>query len=201
MSDCGCRPTKVETTEQRRILMIALALNAGMFLVGMTAGVIGQSSGLIADSFDMLTDAAAYALGLLALRRGPLFKVRAAGFTGLVLVALGVGVLLDVGRRALAGSEPVGLLMMAVATVSLAVNVTVLRMLGKVRGEGVHLNATWLCTRADVVANAGVILSGALLAATGFRWLDLIVGAAIGLYVIKEAVEILNEAKAAANEG
>jgi divalent metal cation (Fe/Co/Zn/Cd) transporter len=59
----------------------------------------------------------------------------------------------------------------------------------------VHLRATWICTRADVVANAGVIVSGVLVAATGFRIADLIVAAAIGVYVIKEAIEILREAR------
>ena len=52
-------------------------------------------------------------------------------------------------------------------------------------------------TRADVVANLGVIVSGVLVAATGVRYPDLLVGAAIGIYVIKEAVEILREAREA----
>lgn len=39
-----------------------------------------------------------------------------------------------------------------------------------------------------------MILSGFLVLATLLRWLDLIVGAGIGLYVIKEAAEILREA-------
>ena len=70
-------------------------------------------------------------------------------------------------------------------------------MLGKVRGEGVHLSASWIFTRADVIANIGVILSGLIVALSGFRYVDLIAGAAIGLYVMKEALEILGAAKEA----
>jgi Co/Zn/Cd efflux system component len=41
------------------------------------------------------------------------------------------------------------------------------------------------------------ILSGLAILLTGFRFVDLIIGAAIGLYVVKEAVEIIGEARKA----
>lgn len=59
MTDCGCAPTPAETAEQRRVLKVALALNATMFVVETTAGVISGSSGLIANGLDMLADASA----------------------------------------------------------------------------------------------------------------------------------------------
>ncbi|MDE1938757.1 MAG: cation transporter, partial [Alphaproteobacteria bacterium] len=62
----------------------------------------------------------------------------------------------------------------------------------------VHLRATYIFTRADVVANLAVILSGAILLATGYRYVDLAIGAAIGIYVIREALEILGEGREAA---
>lgn len=48
--DDSQRIIETPITVQRRILTIALALNAVMFVIGLIAGVIGQSSGLIADS-------------------------------------------------------------------------------------------------------------------------------------------------------
>ena len=59
------------------------------------------------------------------------------------------------------------------------------------------MRPTWLCTRADVVANLGVIFSGALVLLLHLPIPDRIIGTAIGLYVIKEAVEILREAREA----
>jgi Co/Zn/Cd efflux system component len=103
-------------------------------------------------------------------------------------------VLLDVARRVLFGSAPEGLVMIGVACLSLAVNATVLRMLGRFRKGEVHLRATWIFTRVDVIANIGVIASGLLVFQLGSRYPDLVVGCAIGCYVIKEAVEILKEA-------
>jgi Co/Zn/Cd efflux system component len=61
----------------------------------------------------------------------------------------------------------------------------------------VHLRATWIFTRVDVIANVGVIFSGLLVLLTGSRFPDLVVGGAIGVYVMKEALEIPGEAREA----
>lgn len=194
MTDCGCRTDDAETPEQRRVLTIALGLNAMMFVVGVTAGVIAGSSGLIADGLDMLADAIAYAIGLAAVSRGPEFKANAARTSGFLLLALGIGVLADAGRRALFGEQPEGWIMIAVASIALVVNASVLRMLTKQRNKEVHIRATVIFTRVDVIANIAVIGSGIVVIATGFRFIDLIVGGAIGAYIIKESLEILDQA-------
>jgi Co/Zn/Cd efflux system component len=155
----------------------------------------GRSNMWQLDALDMLSDAGAYAIALAAIGRSPLFKARSAAVNGLVVLMLGLGVLVEVGRRAIYGSEPQSAWMIGVASLALVVNVSVLWILRPIQQGEVHLRATWICTRADVVANAGVIVSGVLVAATGFRIADLIVAAAIGAYVIKEAIEILREAR------
>ena len=195
MSDCGCEPIPTETAEQRQILKIALGLNACMFAIEVTAGIIGSSIGLVAEGLDNLTDAAAYGIAIMAIGGSRMFKIRAATVSGTVLLLLGIGVLVEVGRRAIHGEAPEGLLMVMVATLSLAVNGTVLRMLSRYRDGEVHLRATWIFTRADVIANLALIVSGLVVLWTGFRLVDLIVGAGIGLYVIKEAAEILSDAR------
>jgi cation diffusion facilitator family transporter len=195
---CSCdSDLAVETEAQQRVLRIALVLNATMFIVGLVAGLLGQSSSLIADALDMFADASTYAIGLGAIGRSARFKAGAATLSGSLLLLLGVMVLLDVGRRALLGSEPESAVMMAVAFVSLLVNANVFRMLGRYREGEVHLRATWIFTRVDVIANVGVMLSGLLVLLTGSRFPDLVVGGAIGVYVMKEALEILGEAREA----
>lgn len=191
---CECSNVSAQSEGERATLRIALGLNAAMFVIGMAAGLWAQSSGLMADALDMLADASAYALALLAVSRGAVFKRNAARWSGALLLILGVGIVLDVVRRGLYGSEPAGLAMMAFSLASLAVNVTVLRMLDKFRHGEVHLRATWIFTRVDVIANVAVFASGLLVWLTGLRVADLLVGFAIGLYVAKEAIEILREA-------
>jgi Co/Zn/Cd efflux system component len=67
-------------------------------------------------------------------------------------------------------------------------------MLGKFRHGEVHLRATWIFTRVDVLANLGVFASGLAVWLTGLRMADLAVGLVIGSYIAKEAIEILREA-------
>ena len=196
MSDFGCE-AKTDSPAQRRVLSFALALNATMFVVGMVAGLIAQSTGLIADSLDMFADAVAYGIALAAFNRGLGFKTKAATMSGSVLLTLGTGVLSDSVRRGIFGSAPESHVIMGVASISLLVNATVLHLLGAYRKQGVHLRATWIFTKVDVIANLAVILSGAIIWLTRFRFVDLIVGGAIGLYVVKEGFEILREAKEA----
>ena len=179
------------------MLWIALALNAIMFVAEVTAGVLANSTGLIADGLDMLADASAYAIALTAVGRSARFKANAATLSGWLLLLLGVGVLVDVVRRTISGEPPEGAWMLAVAAVALAVNAIVLRLLSKQRQDEVHIRATWIFTRVDVIANIGVILAGVAVLLTGIRYFDLAVGAAIGLYVAKEALEILSEAREA----
>lgn len=200
MTDCGCHH-EAKNAQERKILMIALALNATMAVVGGIAGWIGQSTGLLADALDMLSDATAYAIGLVAIGRTASFKANAATLSGIALLLLGLGVLFEVGRRVVYGAEPASGWMIGTAIVSFIVNMSVLRMLAPLKSGEVHLRATWIFTRADIVANVGVVAAGVLV-----FWLrspipDYVIGTLIGLYVVKEAGEILVEARRARRGG
>jgi len=192
---CDCGHASGNTENERKTLRIALVLNATMFVVGMAAGLWAQSSGLMADALDMLTDATAYALGLMAVTRGMRFKQSSARWTGATLMLLSAGIVADVIRRFWFGSDPLGAAMVGFCLLSLFVNVTVLRMLTQYRQGEVHMRASWICTRADVVANFGVLASGVMVLATGWRYADLVVGLAISIYVAKEAIEIWQQSR------
>ena len=183
VSDCGFQNGEANTTAERRALGIALGLNATMFLVEATAGLIAGSSALLADAIDMLADAVGYGIALFAIGRSALFKTRAARASGLMLGILGLSVIVETVRRAVVGSAPEGTVMLAVATLALMVNATVLRMLARYRAGEVHLRASWIFTRADVSANVAVILAAVLVRMTQSRVPDLVVGLAIGVYV------------------
>lgn len=196
MSDCGCHQTAT-TPYERKVISIALVLNGLMFAVGLIAGVLAQSTGLIADSLDMLADASIYAIGLFAISRSLRLKINAAMLSGGLLLILSSSVLIEVIRRALLGNIPESTTMITIACISLLVNASVLHLLKQFRKGEAHLRAAWIFTRADVIANIGVITSGILVTLTHSRYPDLIVGFAIGLYVMKEALEILRDAQKA----
>lgn len=192
--DCGCHHEAKNATE-RRTLGIALALNAAMAVIGGIAGWIAHSAGLLADALDMLSDATAYSIGLVAIGRSARFKTRAAMLSGSMLLLLGAGMVAEVVRRIVHGAEPLGGWMIGTALLSLVVNVVVLRLLAPLKSGEVHLRATWIFTRADVIANVGVILAGVLVYLLASPYPDFVIGTLIGLYVIKEAIEILRDAR------
>lgn len=193
ISDCGYELEETNALE-RRTLWALLAINAFMFVVEAVAGWIGESTGLLADSLDMLADATVYGIGLYAVGRPLIAKARAAFTSGVLQIVLGVGVLLDVARRFLVGSEPISTLMIVVGAVALIANVTGLLLIAKHRQGGVHMRASWIFSKNDVIANLGIILSGVLVIVLGSRFPDLVIGAAIATIVIRGGFEILREA-------
>jgi Co/Zn/Cd efflux system component len=174
-----------------RTLRILLAINAAMFLVEVVAGWLAQSSGLIADSLDMLADAFVYGLSLLAVGRPHRTKLRAAHLSGVFQAVLAAGVLVDVGRRYLAGSSPEPPAMIGISTLALAANAACLLLLARHRNGGAHMKASWIFSTNDVLANLGVIAAGALVAWTGSRIPDLVIGTMVALMVLLGAYRIL----------
>lgn len=173
------------------VLRLLLAINAAMFLVELVTGWLAESTGLLADSLDMLADAAVYGLALQAVGRAPRDKLRAAHAAGWLQMALALGALAEVGRRAALGSEPESALMMVTALLALLANTTCLWLVSGQRGRGAHMKASWIFSANDVLANLGVIVAGALVAWTGSAWPDLVIGTVIGVVVLNGGRRIL----------
>ncbi|BBM06214.1 hypothetical protein HAALTHF_52130n [Vreelandella aquamarina] len=115
-----------------------LAINGVMFVVELTVGWLAQSTGLIADSLDMFADAAVYGVALYAVANSLRTKLRAAHLSGWLQLILALGVLAEVGRRFVFGSEPVSALMMGFGLVALAANVWCLVLIARNRHGGAH---------------------------------------------------------------
>lgn len=193
MASCGCDPEVTERLE-RRTLTILLSINLTMFFVEGVAGWVADSTGLIADSLDMLADASVYGIALIAVGRSTDAQRRAGAASGYLQILLGLGVLVDVARRFIFGSEPVSELMMIVGAIALAANVTCLLLLAKHREGGLHMRASWIFSTNDVIANLSVIVSGGLVAILSSRIPDLVIGLAISALVIRGGVRILKDA-------
>ena len=117
---------------------------------------------------------------------------RLSGYLQIALLGLG---LLDVARRGVLGSEPLGNWMIAVAMLALVANVSCLWLIRKHRDGEVHMRAAWIFSTNDVIANSGVILAGFLVVATGSRWPDLVIGLVVALIVLRGGIRILREAQ------
>jgi len=193
MSGCDCH-IEIEHQEQRRTLMLLLAINAVMFCMEFVIGMMGQSTGLIADAVDMLADALVYGVGLYAVGKASQVKIRATHISGVFQIILALGVLVDVIRRYLFGSEPESLLMMVFGLLALGANIWCLILIAKHRHGEIHMRASWIFSKNDVIANVGVIFAGAMVYLLDSHLPDLLIGFAIALFVIRGARAIIKEA-------
>ncbi|RYE71578.1 MAG: cation transporter [Oxalobacteraceae bacterium] len=176
---------------EARTLKLLLLINGLMFFFELGLGFYAQSTGLIADSLDMLADAFVYGVAIAAVGKAASMKVRAAHTAGWLQLALALGALFEVVRRFIYGSEPVSSLMMGVGLVALIANVACLVLISRKRDRGAHMTASYIFSANDVIANMGVIAAGALVAWSGSPLPDLFIGTIIAVIVLNGARRIL----------
>jgi Co/Zn/Cd efflux system component len=193
MKDCCAGPVVV-AERQRRILQLVLAVNAGMFLIELGAGLLAASTALLADSVDMLGDAMVYGFSLYVIGRGAAWQARGARLKGTLMAVFGAGVLADVVVKLARGAMPSPELMGGVGLLALAANASVLALLWRRRADDVNMHSAWLCSRNDVAANAGVLVAAGGVVLTGSGWPDIVVGLAIAALFAGSAIEVLRGA-------
>ncbi|OHB36362.1 MAG: RND transporter [Phenylobacterium sp. RIFCSPHIGHO2_01_FULL_70_10] len=186
--------------DERGTLWLVLLLNAAIAAGFFVSGLVADSSALIANGVDNLSDTAVYGLSLLALSRGRTWKTRAAMVSGVMLLVFAVGIVLDVGRRYIQGSEPIGPTMMVMSAVAGVVNYACLRLLQRLKHPDVNVRAATTFSFNDFISNGGILIAGALVLWLGTNWPDLAVGLATALIAIKGGNEILRDARQAAND-
>ena len=190
-----CCSIEVDSAEQARILWIVLGINAAMFVAEFVAGLIAQSTGLIADSLDMLADAAVYGVSLYAVGRSAGLKRRAAMLSGVLQVMLALSVAGEILRRMIVGSEPEPTSMIGVSLIALVANVICLALIAKHQDGEIHMRASWVFSKNDVIANVGVIAAGGLVLLLDEHWPDLVIGSLIVIVVFRGGISILVDAK------
>jgi cobalt-zinc-cadmium efflux system protein len=156
-----------------------------------------SSLALLSDAAHMLTDVAGLAMALAAImlaKRGKPTATRTFGYyRAEVLAALANSVLLFavagyVLYEALArlGEPPAvpGWPVFIAAAAGTAANVVSFLLLRSGAKESLNMRGAYLEVLADLVGSIGVLVSAAVTIATGWRYADLIVGVAIGLWVL-----------------
>lgn len=191
---CCPAPTPAVDPRYRRILWMALWVNAAMFGAEVTAGLHAQSVSLLADAVDFFGDAANYAVSLAVLAMLPVWRSRAALLKGLTMGAFGVFVLAKAAWNATAGVLPEPVIMGTVGFVALLANVAVAATLYRYRTGDANMRSVWLCSRNDAIGNIAVML--AALGVFGMRsaWPDIMVAAIMGVLALMAAISVVRQA-------
>ena len=197
MDDC-CQGKAQEIAQlrdkQSLVLKIVLAINAAMFFIEFTAGVVASSTALMADSVDMLGDALVYVLSLYVIDRGLRWRAGAALAKGIIILGFGAWIAIEVMLKLRGGVTPISTLMAMFGALALVANLICLRLLLPLQSQDVNMRSTFECSRNDVISNVGVMLAAAGVALTGAGWPDILVGAIVAALFLRSAISVLREA-------
>jgi cation diffusion facilitator family transporter len=180
---------------QARVLYIALAINAVMFIVEFSSGWLVRSTALMGDSLDMFGDASVYALTLFVLHRSDLARAKAAAIKGVFMLLFGLVVIIDATYKVIAGVMPEAGWMGGIALLALVANTVCFLLLRQHRSDDLNMRSTWICSRNDLIANCSVIGAAMLVAVSGTFWPDAIVGFVIACLFIYSGWQVLTEAR------
>lgn len=183
-----------ETRKQKRTLLIVFALNLLLFVSLGAAGLIADSSALIANSVDNLSDTIVYAISWIAVGKAGKLKRGAARFSGVMLMIFAAGVLIDAVRRPFFGPEPIGATMIVMATFAAAINLICLWLLKPLKTDDVNLRAAQTFSVNDFFSNGGIVVAGALVWWTGSWIPDVAVGLVVAAVAVYGGFEILRDA-------
>lgn len=180
--------------EQSSVLKIVLAINAVMFGVELTAGLLANSISLIADSLDMLGDALVYGFSLYVISEGARMKALSAMFKGGIMAAFGLFVLGQAVYKMLIPEVPVYEAIGAIGLLALTANGVCLALLWKHRSDDINMSSVWLCSRNDIIANVSVLFAAAGVWLTHSAWPDILVGLALAVLFLQSAFTVLRDA-------
>jgi Co/Zn/Cd efflux system component len=192
--ESGCSASARPDPRFRRVLWIALVVNAAMFAVELGAGLRADSASLLADAADFLGDAANYAVSLFVLALAPVWRSRAAALKGASMGVYGVAVLAVAGYNLSRGALPNASAMGAIGFLALLANLGVAALLYRFRSGDANMRSVWLCTRNDAIGNVAVMLAALGVFGTGAGWPDLIVAAIMATLALTAARQVLRQA-------
>ena len=188
-----------------RALAGALGLTFSFLLVEAIGGLLIGSLALISDAAHMLTDAAALAIALAAIRiaRRPAdarrtfgyhrFEILAAAFNATVLGLVGIYILFEAYRRIRNPVEIHAVPMLGIACVGLGVNLIAMRLLHSGRNHSLNVRSAYLEVWSDMLSSAGVVLGAIAIQVGGWRWIDPVIAVGIGLWVLPRTWALLRE--------
>jgi Co/Zn/Cd efflux system component len=189
-------PKQDSSPRYRRILWIALIVNALMFFIEIGAGLKSGSVSLLADSVDFFGDAANYGLALWALSLAAVWGSRVALLKGITMLLFGLAVLARTAWSAWAGEMPEAITMGAIGLLALAANLFVAALLYQYREGNANMRSVWLCTRNDAFGNIAVLLAGIAVWGGGSAWPDWAVAFIMASLAIHSGSQVIHHALA-----
>jgi len=194
-------------TRHRSALLIALGLGALVFVVEIVTALLANSLALLSDAGHVLTDVAGLGLALAAIQvasrpaRDPArtyghyrLEILAALVNAVLLLGVSAFVLVEAALRLSDPPRVVAVPVLVVASIGLVANLVALLLLRRGASESLNVQGAFLEVVADTLGSVGTIIAAVVLVTTGWRLVDPIVGAAVGLFILPRAINIGGQA-------
>jgi len=190
-----------------RQLGISLAILVAFLVLEVVVGLLASSLALLSDAAHMLTDVLGLGMALAAIvaarrsRAAPsrtfgLYRLEVLAALGNALLLFGVAgwILYEAVQRIVDPPVVPGLPVLLAATAGLAANLVVFALLRRGAQESINVRGAYLEVLADTLGSVGVLLSGAVTLAFGWRYADPVVAVAIGLFVLPRTAKLAAQA-------
>lgn len=198
-------PSRVSGGHERP-LWIALGLTTAFMVAEIAAAFLTGSLALLSDAAHMFTDSAALGVSLIAIRIARRvadkkrtfgyyrFEILAAAFNASLLLIVAIYILFEAYQRLRSPGPIQSGGMLVVAVIGLIVNLISMRLLRAGSESSLNVKGAYLEVWSDMLGSAGVILAALLIRGTGALWIDPVVAAAIGVWVVPRTWVLLKEA-------
>ncbi|AZD31800.1 cation diffusion facilitator family transporter [Pseudomonas chlororaphis] len=188
-----------------RTLWMALGLTGSFMIAEVIGAFITGSLALLSDAAHMMTDALALAISLVAIQVGKRaadrkrtfgyarFEILAAAFNAILLFVVAFYILFEAWQRLSAPAEIQSTGMLVIAVLGLIVNLVSMRLLASASAESLNVKGAYLEVWSDMLGSIGVIVAALVIMYTGWGWVDSLVAAAIGFWVLPRTWTLLRE--------
>jgi cobalt-zinc-cadmium efflux system protein len=193
------------TGHYRRALIAVMTLSTLVAVAEIIGALITGSLVLLADAAHMAADAAGLGLSLLAAyvaSRPPTARrtfgyaraeILAAMANAVLLLGMAAFIIVDAIRRLMSPPEVGSGLIIVFGVIALAANAVSLLLLRRGQAESLNLRGAFLEVASDALGAVAVIVTGVIIAATGFTRADPIASLAVGLLILPRTWQLLRE--------
>jgi cobalt-zinc-cadmium efflux system protein len=199
--------------DDRRSLLVALALLAGVMAIEIAFGIVASSLALLADAGHMLTDVLALALAVAAIGIASRpasgrwtyglgrVEVLSAQANGISLLLIGGWITYSAIRRLIEPPEVRGGIVLVVAVIGALVNIAAAAVLARGQSESINVRGAFLHVATDLAGFVGTALAGGLILLTGWNRFDPIASLGVALLCFISAFALTRESLRIVLEG
>jgi cobalt-zinc-cadmium efflux system protein len=191
--------------KHNKSLKIVFVITASYLIIEVIVGFMSNSLALLSDAAHMLTDVGGQALALFAIWMSskPRNNKKTYGYyrteifsaliNAIVLLFISGYILYEAWQRFKEPPAVAGIPMLIVAVCGLIINLVAMKILKAGSEESINIKGAFLEVVSDMLSSVAVIIAGIIILATGWLYIDPIMSALIGLFILPRTYNLLKE--------